>query len=317
MSPANTLSSDELLGENPDLKAALGKLAKYVSDTVAFGSKVFDWCLSATTGGGNPTLAQLVPLLFIRNALERADAISILVGQSAIEPARILQRSLLEIVFCVSYMLQQDTADRTAAYVVTKTHQELKEIDRMDASTQQGKQFRSKFGNDIFLDQMLLSQPSNLQSMRTDRVSRLALPAYAKAEAEYQRLISSGRKSPAWHSFFSGPPTVEQIALTIDMPGLYELWYRGWSQDVHASNAFSGLHRAADGTMHVLRFRVPTDAESTTSETLSLLLYLFQVAVQEYDSGKEGEYVDWYVNNMHQPYREVSSGNPIIRLQDV
>jgi hypothetical protein len=74
-----------------DVKNTLNKLSDKIDEMVAFGAQILVWELGKK---GDDT--DLPPILFLRNLLENADAIGILVRHSSIEPCLILLRTALE-----------------------------------------------------------------------------------------------------------------------------------------------------------------------------------------------------------------------------
>lgn len=68
----------------------------------------------------------------------------------------------------------------------------------------------------------------------------LNFPLYQEAETEYQRVLASGKKKPAWHQLFEGPPNLEQLATRLNRQGMYEIFYRAWSGSVHGREVIMG-----------------------------------------------------------------------------
>lgn len=52
----------------------------------------------------------------------------------------------------------------------------------------------------------------------------LDLPLYKEVETEYQKVVASGKKKPAWYQLYGGPPNLEQLATRLNRQGMYEIF---------------------------------------------------------------------------------------------
>jgi len=133
-------------------------------------------------------------LLLARHVIESVDGIAILVSKSGSHPCQPLLRSALEAALGVLYILEKDTKQRALAYQVAHAHKKIKLYDRLDPTTQAGKELRRLLDGDpmegFFSDLPFLNYPkmiANLQSM-------LARPDFQPIEAEWQRAKELNKK---------------------------------------------------------------------------------------------------------------------------
>ena len=111
-------------------------------------------------------------LLLVRHVIESLDGVAILVSKGGSHPCQPLLRSALEAVLGVLYILEKDTKQRALAYQVAHAHKKIKLYDRLDPTTQVGKELRKLLDGDMmegFFNALpFLNYPkmiANLQSM--------------------------------------------------------------------------------------------------------------------------------------------------------
>ena len=100
--------------QDSDTEKNLSKNSSVIEEYVNFGTHLMDWDIKKMRGGDDV----LVPLLFLRNSIELADAISVLIKNSAIDPAKPVLRSLLENTLGLEYLFEKDTGIRSLSYIV-------------------------------------------------------------------------------------------------------------------------------------------------------------------------------------------------------
>ena len=244
----------------------------------------------------------MVPILFFRNILEIADAISILIKNSSVDPAKSLVRSLLENSFGLEYMLENDKKNRALSYNVWIAHKDLKFYDRLDTESQVGKQFSSEIKKDKHV-QEVKSNKDLIELGKKNSQELLKLPLYRKIEEEYQR-TNAIRKNPNWFALFDGPKDVEQLAKRLNHHTLYEIIYRMLSDNVHATDLMkSKLVPGQKGQTDIIQIRFPKDAQNITVHTLNILLMTYINFYQKELPEKKDDFAKWY--NYFQPiYKE-------------
>lgn len=133
--------------------AHLQSLSKIIDEAIDFGTNLLKWEADKKLEGDS----NLVHLLFFRNILSTADGISILIKNSSIETSKPLFRVLMESVFSLEYILQEDSKNRALAYLVWDAHKTIKFIEKIDFSTETGKQLKSDFAKDKFAKNTVLT----------------------------------------------------------------------------------------------------------------------------------------------------------------
>jgi len=289
--------------QEEDLTSLLTKFSSLIDDAVNFGTHLMKWDADKKRAGDE----NLPPLLFLRNILELSDAISILVRNSSIDPCKILLRSLLENVFGLEYLLENETEKRSLAYIVWHTHKDLKVYEKLNSSTPTGKQFKKEIEKD-----KLVQNANNyfdgpkLSAAKQNAEDMLRLPKYVPIENEYQ-LTNKRVKNPHWYSLFNGPYNVEKLAKHLNLHASYEILYRNYSGNVHSTSIFQKkLVPNSDGTVAIIQIRYPEDAQSITQNTLNLLLLAYLIYFKERVPEKNQDFKNWY-NQFRTPYQELAT----------
>lgn len=110
--------------QDPETEKTLSKYSSVIEEYENFGTHLMDWDIKKMTGEDDV----LVPLLFLRNSIEIADAISVLINNSAIDPAKPVLRSLLENTLGLKYLFEKETDIRSLSYIVWNIHEEQKNL---------------------------------------------------------------------------------------------------------------------------------------------------------------------------------------------
>ena len=290
-----------------DLNEIIGKFSFLINDAVNFGTHLIKWDADKKREGDE----HLPPVLFLRNIIELLDSISILIKNSSIDPCKPLLRSLLENTFGLLYMLEKDTDQRSLSYFVWHTHKNLKFYEKLNSSTQSGKQFKKELekdkllpSHDDFFDKPVLSvAKKNAEDL-------LQLPKYRPIEIEYQNK-SATKKNPSWYSLFNGPDNIELLAKYLNLHASYEILYRGFSGNVHATNIFQKkIVPNADGSIAIVQIRYPGDAQSVTQNTLNIALIAYKSYLDSRLPERIQDYQNWYME-FRKPYIKLSEGNYI------
>lgn len=94
---------------------------------------------------------KIVPALFLRNAIEQADGISVLLKNSVIEPVKPLNRILLENLLQLDYIVSEKTTERSYAFLVGNVRNDLKNYLKLKIGTKENTAFASFFEKDALI----------------------------------------------------------------------------------------------------------------------------------------------------------------------
>jgi hypothetical protein len=303
----------EILPRNQpvDLMNLLSKFSSVIDDAVNFGTNLLKWDAERKLKGDE----NLLPLLFLRNILELADSISILIKNSSIEACKPLLRSLIENTFGLEYLLEKKTKERALSFIVWQTHKNIKLHEKQDSSTPKGKHFKKELEKDKLLKDAteFFDKPLLKEAIKNAR-DLLALPKYALIEKEYTSAIST-KRNLNWYSLFNGPENIEQLAKYLNRHAFYEIFYRSYSGDVHTTNVFQKkvVHNE-DGTASIIQIRYPEEAQSITSNSLNIIFIANTIYYKARLPERKSDFNIWY-SELRIPFQELLA-NKFIKIQE-
>lgn len=145
-------------------------------------------------------------LLLVRHVIESLDGVSILVFKGGSHPCQPLLRSALEAVLGILYILEGDTKRRALAYQVAHAHKRIKFHEKLDPTTDAGKDLRDLLKDDpcleVFNKLPRVDYPKLIQNLK----GMLAAPDFQPIEQEWQTLKKKRKnKEPEWFNLFGGP----------------------------------------------------------------------------------------------------------------
>ena len=296
--------------EDKELEKILNAFSWGLDKAVDFGSKVIKWDIETARGQDD----NLPITLSLRHFIELIDGASILIKKASVDPAKLLLRGALETYFGLEYIFEKDTQQRCMSFLVWHAHKKLKTYNRLDTSTQQGKQLEQAIQKSESLSDFSIPTIPRLAEAIENLENLLRLPLYQQVEAEYQRLINQGEKNPAWYRLFNGPNNVDELAKRLNQQAFYEFLYRDWSGPTHGTDILQGkIFRNERNTVDFVQIRYPKDAQSVTSWGLTLSIRMFQTFVNHRLPDKKDELKTWYLT-IRELYQRVTSKEEIIRI---
>jgi len=310
--PAYEFVPRHLKKEEPEVFELLAKFSEVLEEAVNFGSQVFKWCNESLEGNADKE----VPLILLfRHVLELLDAVSILIKESSAEPCKLQLRSLFEALLSINYLLEEDRKERAYAFLVCHAFREIKTYKKFDPNTQQGKQFRGVLKGSI-LDDLDFGGRYDLEKMANRKKELFKKEGYKEAYKELDTLRENGRKNPNWYEFYDGPRDLEQLAIHLNKREYYEIFYRYWSNYVHATDIISGNLGKSDEGTYLMSIRQPFEAQSIVSLSLTMVLEVYRIMINHYVPLNMVYYQNWYLENMQTRYKELSAQRRIIKRKE-
>lgn len=281
-----------------NIKNKLDKHSDKINEMIAFGAKILAWDL-----GKKGDDADLPAILFLRNLLENADAIGILIRHSSIEPCKILLRTALENYCSIEYLIQEPekSKERSLCFMVWNFVEHGKWLIKTDKNSKEFLELKENFLKDKL---MITNYPLILENAKT-LISRLddllATAPYKLIKEEYD-LKASKKRNPAWYSLFGGPDSLRALAYKVKLPALYEVLYRGWSHSSHGNNIVQGkLKKDSSGMLDIEPLRTPDDADSIAQHCTNLVIAAFLNYVSNRLPERKPELLQFYEN--HKGYK--------------
>jgi hypothetical protein len=287
----------------PEIQVVLENLAGRIEELVNFGTRVFEWHSNACSGRSD----EVAPIgLLLRHILEQLDAIAELIRESVVTPATLQLRSVLEASLQLEWILSGDSVRRGMAFMVWHVNERIKLYEKHDPSTEAGKQLASQLAGTMF-DEIYTSSEFDLQTARKRLREVLHTLRYKEAATEYSRLRSRKKRALKWYELFDGPSSLEGLAKELGRNVEYEVLYRQWSGLSHATDIVTGRMLGKKGETRILQLRYPVGVEHVFTFAVTFALRAFRAVLRDCDPPKLNELRSWYLDEMQQAYREVSS----------
>jgi hypothetical protein len=275
--------------ENPQSES-LTNLSVLIDNAINFGTNLLKWELEKGQKGDE----HIVPILFFRNILSVADGISILIKNSSIDNSKSLVRVLIESIFSLEYLLQENTENRSLAYFVWNAHKDLKFIEQIDFATETGKQLKSNIAKDKFTKDFEIKYPPEFDEGKKNAEELLKLPNYISVEIEYQQTLLKSKKLN-WFTLYDGPKDFQELSSKINLNSFYQLHYRYYSKSIHSTSVHKGvLLTNEDGSGSIIQIRSWKDSISTSVDTLNFLLLTFMTFQRKLLPERNDDFLKWY-----------------------
>lgn len=277
---------------------SLRELQSCIEQIRNFGTHVLDWQLTAL-GPEVPADAHLVSSMLLRHMLSLFDAIGHQIGGSVIDPAKVTLRALFEAWLNLEYLLQ-DSERRGMCYLTVHWHDQIRSHQKFSLNTPQGKQFRASLAKDTYLDPeaLLEVESTGVAEEEIERCLRiLSRDDYLSYEREYQRQKQKMTRNFPWYAMFDGPRNVGELAEKLDHAGMYETFYRRWSDPIHGTNLFDGILQKGpvDNTASLRPLRSYKDSFELFNCAASCMLPTYRWIINRYTPQKLPEFQYWYV----------------------
>src|ERR1035437_3777337 len=121
-----------------NISPIVDKFTAVIEETVNFGSHILIWDIHPITPGEE----NVPPTMLYRHFLDIIDSISILVKQGTGDTPKILIRAALEVKLYLEYLFEKDTIDRSMAFIVADTLNQIKVVKKLHRETMEGKDLR-------------------------------------------------------------------------------------------------------------------------------------------------------------------------------
>lgn len=239
-------------------------------------------------------------LVLYLHMIEMADAVDVLLSQSATAPAWLQVRSLFEALLAIEYILQQDGEQRSLAWQYFYLSERLAQTEKHDPSTQRGQQWIKDVGLDE-VGERLSPPPRSLVAKELARFNK-ALSACRFKSVRRMCREHKGKYDRAprhWYSVGGGPRNLRDLARSLGHAAKYSALYGYWSEIGHAKDMGRLARRTSGGRIRLGRIRNPQWGRGVVTTTVDLLL-----AAGRQIAGRIGiqeELTEWYLRE----FREV------------
>lgn len=222
------------------------KISKFLNEASIYLDKLLDYGTNLLDLGFSKSRGDIdIPIIMLyRRGLSIIDSISILIRYSSVEPCSIFLRSLLEILFYLTFIVDKDSDRKSLSYLYYYFQKEKKEYLKYVKNSPEQKEFFSKLDKDRMLHRNFIKNPVLLDRMAKEKIINLEnllnQKIYREVESEYNRLKKLKKKF-YWYTLFNEKiDSIEKLSTEVGMSGFYDTIYRGWSRDLHSQELIKG-----------------------------------------------------------------------------
>jgi hypothetical protein len=300
------LPSDE---EREWLARTCQKFADFIQDCILCLQMAYGLVEEASARGTSSHHATVY--LLTRHAIESLDGVSVLVSKGCSQPCQPLLRSALEAMLGIFYILDADSERRGLAYQLAHAHRKITIYQRLDESTDAGRQLRRNLAADPCADILDGLPAFDYRTMIAGLQGMFTRPEFQPLEAEWQRLKAArNNRDPEWFALFGGPTSVRDLSIRGGALAMYEFLYRAWSNEVHAGSALDAIGQK-DGATVIRPIRHPEELQSAVNFAGHFSLALAKKIVVAYQPAKMTELRTLYVDNIRKRATELREGKVV------
>lgn len=302
----------------PEIKGNLLLFSKMIDEFVNFGTHIMTWVIDNSKGSDE----QMPLTMLLRDMLEKADSISTLIKFSNTEPSKIILRSVFELALYIRYLLEGNFEDRSMSFLVCNAKDTIRINKAFDKKDQSYKTTLNILDKDEFFDRSFMDSIPSSEPIIENQKSILKLPAYQRFDKEYERIKKKDNRNPSWYRLFDGPRNIRELAEKVNIPFLYEILYRKWSENVHGTEIIKGRIVKSENpsldegkvNANIIQINLPKDAQEVTTYTLLLLLMTFLKLRDKKIKNRNREITEWYLK-VRPDYQRIISGEKYINVE--
>lgn len=283
---------DEIMPEmSEDLKKILERLSSLLEESVAFGTHILKWDVEKVREGKDNN----IPSVFLRNIIELSDAISILIKNSSIDPAKNIFRSLLESSYSLMYMIEANERQRANCFIVFKAVEKIKQCNKWLSTEESHKQFKNKLStDDLIVDLSQFFDHPDFVKLKKSQEQLLEKPEFKSVYEEYKRTKLNTKKEFFWYSLYDGPKNFPALTEYLGKTIRYEFYYKPFSGNVHGTSIEKGFAKAGSGKAQIIQIRDYENVQELFSHSVAVLIEIYIIFIRKRIPEKETEILTWY-----------------------
>ena len=132
---------------------------------------------------------------------------------------------------------------------------------------------------------------------KSSKEALLQKPEFKDIQFEYLKTKKKfKRRSFNWYAMYDGPRNIEKLANHLKQSLQYEFFYRKYSDNVHGTDLIKGLARSGKGYAQVIQLRDFEHSQEVTTDTINMLLSIYNDFVKKRIPELKSEFDNWYLN---------------------
>jgi hypothetical protein len=263
----------------PQYEAFLHERSKVIQDCTEI---LNDACGAVSRAYRAGIAADLAVITLARHVVESLDGVCLLVAKGSVLPCFPLLRSVFDALLGVIYILKADSDNRGLAYFFSQINQDKAFFERLDPTTNRGQETRRELQGDIAGPDALTLDPLQLQQVQK-HIAELQVelddPMFRSIASAW---AAKGKNDPQWYSLFEKQDDLRKLAISLNFLSGYELHYRPWCRQVHATGTIASLSSREDA-ITVRPIRHPDGIDKVVSSAGKLATIMAGKLWEKYD----------------------------------
>lgn len=281
----------------PEAHQVLQSYSKLLSDVRNMGTHVIEWYQQAIAKKSSSVIDAYAPVLMsFRHVLEVTDGAVVLFESDAVEPIKLLARSLYESGLTIEYISEENVERRGMAFMTCHVLERMKELKLLISGTKERENFLKSLEKDELLQGLDIPDSEGARHQVARFETMLKRDNYSAVVEEYERTRKKLNRWPSWYSLYDGPTSVKDLADALKRSALYHFYYRRYSGYVHGSDILVGKLVKDDSGKGaaIVQLRAPDSAHELVQFFTNITLHTFLCVLEKYAPQKKVEYGQWY-----------------------
>ncbi|MFC1917213.1 DUF5677 domain-containing protein [Chloroflexota bacterium] len=262
-----------------------------LKESVNWATNLYPRC-QTSKAGEKPEAFSLLALFL--HVIQSIDAVEVLVSNSCGTPANLILRSAFEAKLSIEYICEKKSQRRSTAWAVKHILQEIEYYKNYNPTDPKGTQFRetwdeSNWGQ--FMNPQSLAEASKAME---NLEQKLKSPQYADVYRDYQQLITNRNRLPEWYSIDEGPKNLWALAGYLKHGVEYEMFYKAWSKQSHATDTHHLLLPMPDGPNVLGPLRSPLVLVNVSTSGLVILLDTMMLVIKKFRPDEVTNLRNWH-----------------------
>ena len=284
--------------EEPKTYSFINKCSDLYKEIANYGTSLLDSLLKIRLEHNNKNLAQLC---LLRHALNIMYSISECLKIPAVGSISILTRSLFEAQVSIKYILKSNTDKKSQCFIFCETKKKFDRYSILLKSDPNHKNIIKTVANDKTVD--MIKVPENIVKKNLiDLKNILDKPEFKEIAIEYDSVRQKNDKKPSWYELFNGPKNILTLASDVGDSASYEVVYRVFSGQTHASELFSN-------TIVLDTFKAVNMFDSSYKPILkiciSYALNILDIFIKHEIPTEEQRHNNWYLKEIRNLYNQL------------
>jgi hypothetical protein len=262
-----------------------------LKEAVNWATNLYPRC-QTSKAGEKPEAFSLLALFL--HVIQSIDAVEVLVSQSCGAPANLILRSAFEAKLSIEYICEKKSQRRSAAWAVKHILEEIEYYKNYSPTDPKGNQFREAWDESNW-GSFMHPQPFAEGAQACENLKqKLKSPQYADVYKDYQQMIKNPNRLPEWYSLDKGPRNLWELAQHLKHGVEYEMFYKAWSKQSHATDTHHLTLPMTDGTSILGPLRNPLDLVNVSTGGLVIMMETLMLVLKKFRPDEISNLKDWH-----------------------